>query len=95
LTAIATSATQIAEHLCTHPGELRAAAESGKAIKEKFDELLSSAEEFSTSSEKLKMTTEETTKAADWISSNFPTGCGCCYNGDGAFADLLQQQNWE
>jgi len=71
LTSLGKSASQIVGHIQANPGNLGAMVEAGKALREQFGNLIDCAETFDKSATKLKMTTEETTKAADWIGGNF------------------------
>jgi hypothetical protein len=64
-TAIATA--RIADAVLKHPSEISASLESAEAINEKLGEVLATASDVAESSEKLKMTAEETIKASDWI----------------------------
>ena len=72
LTSLGQSAHRIAGYIRANPGELQAATESGRALQEQFGKLLESVEKFAGSANELRLTTEETTKAADWIGNKYP-----------------------
>jgi len=89
LRSVAASAHRVAEHIGNHPTELGWMAESGKAVGEQFSKLIQSAERFAESADDLKMATEETQKAAEWLGSNSCGGGRQCIPVNNSFGRVV------
>ena len=93
LTCIGESALQTAQHLRAHPDEGKKVVETMAKINRQMTDLTRCAEQASDNSERLRGVVEEAQEVADWFKGQFtvPSGCGCCYNGNDSFAELLQR----
>ena len=97
LESIGQSALATAQHLRTNPSEGKRIVDTMQKLNQQLTDLTQSASLIADTDEKLRATVEEAENTADWFKGQFtvPSGCGCCYNGNTSFAELLQRQAGE